>query len=75
MKAPIRFLHEADATELDPETGQPWSELVVEMEPGPCIVCGRPARETQMGVLDEVYVERGVMRGKATCADCLEAQE
>lgn len=74
MKAPVHFRSDEDATAIDPETGQPMSEAVVALDPGPCVVCGRSAEEHGQGVLDNVRVENGVMKGDATCDKCLAEQ-
>jgi hypothetical protein len=75
VRAPVRFIDEKDAVAPEPITGRPMAEVVLEMDPGACVVCGREARQHFAGVLDNTYVENGVLRGDATCRECLYEQD
>lgn len=49
------------------------SEAVVEIEIGPCHLCGRtPEQGASAGRLDELTISEGVLHGRVTCQECMD---
>lgn len=72
MSGKVRFLHEDDAAMIG-ANGRPLAEEILELDPGPCVVCGRtPQQGALSGMLVNTYIERGVLKGDATCQECLD---
>ena len=61
-----------DQSAFDTRFGAPLVEIVLRVEPGPCTLCGALPTEGSAGILNDAYVENGVMRGDAICSDCLD---
>lgn len=54
--------------------GVPLEEMAMSIEIGPCATCGKPAEESKGGVLQDAYVENGVLKGTSICPECMEVE-
>lgn len=60
-----------NASAFDAElAGIPLSEAVTRMTVGPCIKCGAAPEDVEGGMLDNMRIERGVLRGDHICEAC-----
>lgn len=69
LRLPIHFLKTGNATAKF--EGVPVSEQMLEMEIGDCDRCGEDAGPKGRGLVTDIRVVDGVVRGTVICVDCV----